>query len=151
MNSPDVTQTLRQAGLRPTLGRTMVLKLLVQAGGAPRCCEDLYRSAMQTGRPLNVSSIAHALADLERVGCIERSVSKEERRPYYRYPTRDKADTSLPVFLERNGQRILVGDPLVALRLTRWLADQGEAVENSDSLVVRIERATPSAPGLTGH
>lgn len=151
MNPADMTRNLREAGLRPTLGRTTVLNLMAQAGGAPRCCEDLYRSAMRAGRALNVSSIAHALADLERAGFIERFTSKEERRLYYRLPARDKAGPSLPVVLEHHGRRTPLDEPLVALRLARWLADQGEVLGERDSLVVRIERGTPSAPEGTDH
>lgn len=151
MNFADTPQTLRGAGLRPTLGRTTVLNLMAQAGGVPQCCEDLYRSAMQAGRALNVSSIAHALADLERAGFIERFTSKEERRLYYRLPARAPAGPSLPVVLERHGHRTPLDDPLIALRLARWLADQGEVLHESDTLVVRIERSTPPAPDGTGH
>jgi hypothetical protein len=144
MNPTDMTRTLREAGLRPTIGRTTVLTLLAEAGGAPQCCEDLYRSAMQAGRALNVSSIAHALADLERVGCIERSVSKEERRPHYRYPPRETTIPCPPVFLEQGNQRSSLDDPAVAQGIARWLAEQGETIGEGDRVVVRIERAGPA-------
>lgn len=151
MNPADTPQSLRGAGLRPTLGRTTVLNLMAQAGGAPQCCEDLYRSAMQAGRALNVSSIAHALADLERAGFIERFTSKEERRLYYRLPVRAQAGPGQPLVLEHHGRRTRLDDPLIALRLARWLADQGEVLAEDDTLVVRIERGTPSAPDGSGH
>lgn len=152
MNPDDMNQALREAGLRPTLGRVTVLKLMEDAGGAPRCCEDLYRSAILDGRPLNVSSIAHALADLERAGCIERSVSREERRLYYRLPQRHMAGPNLPVVLELHGHRATLDDPLIALRLARWLADRGVVLHEGDALVVRIEHcaqpvAQPADPG----
>lgn len=35
MNFANTPQTLRGAGLRPTLGRPTVLNLMAQAGGAP--------------------------------------------------------------------------------------------------------------------
>ena len=150
MTLDDMNRTLREAGLRPTLGRATVLKLIEEAGGAPRCCEDLYRSAILAGRSLNVSSIAHALADLERAGCIERSASGEARRLYYRLPERDKAGPGLPVVLELHGRRAPLDDPLIALRLARWLADQGAALHEGDALVVRIEHSAQPVPPPAG-
>lgn len=153
MNPGDMNQALREAGLRPTLGRATVLKLMEEAAGAPRCCEDLYRSAMQAGRSLNVSSIAHALADLERAGCIERASTQEERRMYYRCPVREKPGPRLPVFLETGGQQVVVNDPLLALRLTRCIADHGADVAAAERIVVRLEAGSrcaagpPNAPG----
>lgn len=147
MKPGDMNQALREAGLRPTLGRATVLRLMEEAAGTPRCCEDLYRSAMKAGRSLNVSSIAHALADLERVGCIERVVAHEERRMFYRYPQREKAGPRLPVFLETGGQRVAISDPLLALRLTRSIADQGADVASAHHIVVRLETVLPDMAG----
>lgn len=144
MNPTDMTRALREAGLRPTIGRTTVLTLLAEAGSEPKCCEDLYRSAMQAGRALNVSSIAHALADLERVGCIERSVSKAERRPYYRYPRRETVTPCPPVVLEQGKQRSPLGDPAVAQGIARWLTERSETFGEGDLVVIRIERAGPA-------
>lgn len=140
MRPPDIGARLRDAGLRPTIGRQTVLGLMLNAEGQPRCCEDLYRLAMASRRSLNVSSIAHALSDLERVGLVVRVSTTGERRLYYRAPM-SAAQVNLPrVELVRDGGCEPVGDTRAAQWLQQWLTLLGIPTDEQSRIVIAVER-----------
>jgi Fe2+ or Zn2+ uptake regulation protein len=134
---PEPGPRLRAVGLRPTIGRQTVLGLMLKSEGQPLCCEDLYRQAIADRRSLNVSSIAHALSDLERAGLLIRSTVKDERRLYYRMPEAAPAVTLPALRLER---RETLDDPRFARLLGQWLAELGIELARGDQAVIRIER-----------
>ena len=134
---------MRAAGLRPTLGRQTVLDLMLKSEGRPLCCEDLYRLGIAARHSLNVSSIAHALSDLERAGFLVRAAVKDERRLYYRMPLSQPQAKPLALQLEHEGRREVVDNPRLALQLHQWLTLRGVPVSDSDLVLIRIERAVP--------
>ncbi|MCU0956497.1 MAG: hypothetical protein MUF55_03975 [Hydrogenophaga sp.] len=144
MNAPDLGLRLRDAGLRPTVGRQTVLGLMLKSEGQPRCCEDLYRIAMAARRSLNVSSIAHALSDLERAGLLVRATVPDDRRQYYRLPVVEPQAHPPGVAVVREGGRHeAVDDPRAVQWLQQWLGQLGIATDEHSRVVVGVER--PSA------
>lgn len=138
ISQADLHQNLRDAGLRPTVGRMTVLRLMLDTD-QPQCCEDLYRRAMQTGRSLNVSSIAHALADLERAGRLERMPLGEERRQYYRRPLQLAPMPELQLYALIDGHRHPIHDTVLAQRLVRWLTEHHALQPKEHVVIVSVE------------
>ena len=147
MSQRDLGASLRSAGLRPTVGRQTVFDLMQRSDGKPLCCEDLYRQAMAARRSLNVSSIAHALSDLERAGLLVRATVKEERRLFYRLPTAQPLVSPLILQLEQGGRREAVDDPRFASQMHQWLARRGVSTSEQDQVVICIERAEATCLG----
>ena len=139
VSTPELGARLRAAGLRPTVGRQTVLGLMLKSDGQPQCCEDLYRLAMASRRSLSVSSIAHALSDLERAGLLVRTTDKDERRLYYRMPL-SRALTNPPAIqLARDGRWEALNDPRFAQQLQQWLLQFGVSAGERDLVLIRVE------------
>lgn len=127
----ELSHTLTTLGLKPSDKRLALMKLLIRVKPQAVTIEDVYRLLAQQGTGLNTSSIAHAMADLERVGLLERS-SGMDRRSRYRCRYEGDRQVVLPVFLNLNGERLRVTDAVLVERLHRFLENRRDAAETGN-------------------
>lgn len=127
----ELSHTLTTLGLKPSDKRLALMQLLIRVKPQAVTIEDVYRLLAQQGTGLNTSSIAHAMADLERVGLLERSSGMDPRNRY-RCRYESGRHLVLPVFLNLNGERVRVTDAVLVERLNRFLENWHGAGETGN-------------------
>lgn len=71
MNSPEENvSSLRDAGLRITHPRTLVLNVLTAAQHIS--AEDVYKALLEQGDTISLGTVYRVLADMEQAGLVER-------------------------------------------------------------------------------
>lgn len=66
------SKELKRAGLRATLPRLAVLRVLKRKGDAPLSAEGVYKALIKQGSGVGLATVYRALAEFEQVGIARR-------------------------------------------------------------------------------
>ncbi len=68
----EITQKLKQAGLKVTLPRIKILEILAHSAGQHASAEDIYKLLLQQGEDVGVATIYRVLTQCADAGLIRR-------------------------------------------------------------------------------
>jgi Fur family transcriptional regulator, iron response regulator len=78
----DISETLRQAGLRPTQQRLALATLLFGQGDRHVCAEDLHAEAEDANVPVSLATVYNTLNQFKSAGLL-RELAIEGDRSYF--------------------------------------------------------------------
>ena len=138
----NMARTLGALGLRASGRRLALLEILMDRQPQSMSVEEIYLRLSEAGVGLSTSSVSHALADLERVGLLEKCPGSG-RRSLFRCVCSGESWTAMPVFVHVNGDRIPVHDPVLIERLHRTIRGRIQVSEGS-ALNISVSVVSPA-------
>ena len=73
-------QELRRAGLKVTLPRLKILKILEASQDRHLSAEDIYRALTESGEDIGLATVYRVLTQFERAGLVARRIDGREHR-----------------------------------------------------------------------
>ncbi|MDR0702031.1 MAG: transcriptional repressor [Azoarcus sp.] len=118
MEEHQLIHKLRDAGLRPTIARLLLLKTLYESPDS-HYVETLYRKLGRRGTPLGMSAIYRSLRDMQRAGLLV-AVRDASHSVHYR-----PQPGAPPISIVCHGQAVTVSNPEIYTRILSAAAQAG--------------------------
>ncbi|MES9903604.1 MAG: ferric iron uptake transcriptional regulator [Sedimenticola sp.] len=77
-----VIDGLKEAGLRTTVPRLKILKILEDKGKSHLSAEDVYRILIESGDDVGIATVYRVLAQFESAGVVKKHTFNSERSVY---------------------------------------------------------------------
>ncbi|MFZ6681990.1 transcriptional repressor [Undibacterium sp. Tian12W] len=111
-----LAERLRQAGLRPTMGRMDVATAMTQIGEGYHYPEDILRELLRQGWQGSVTTIYRVFADFTVINFVQRSFDADGKTKY-RLTHYGKSAEEICLVCKNTGRRILIQDKVLRSQL----------------------------------
>lgn len=124
----SLLESLRIAGLRPTIQRITVLQVFERAGDEALSASDVFVRLEQHGLRVTLANAYRVVNELEKCGLLQRLLM-HGRKQFYRLQSSKNGAPQIWAMNCRSGERAVLRDAQLQARLLAALADSGLALD----------------------
>ncbi|MBF0429405.1 MAG: ferric iron uptake transcriptional regulator [Magnetococcales bacterium] len=141
----DMNQDLKNAGLKATAPRMMVLRLFVSDAGQHMSAEDVYKRLLSEGEDIGLATIYRVLTQFQHAGLLSRS-NFESGKAIYELNQGEHHDHLVCL---QCGHVVEFVDPVIEKRQKEIALERGFAVQDH-SLCLFVDCLNPECPNKNG-